>query len=63
MERLINQKNASPMAIGQKLPMSFAIVNTVLAPNTRAIDLGIFPWATTIIAWKNSKNLEDGSFE
>jgi hypothetical protein len=49
------------MAIGQKPPMSFAIVNNLLAPNIRAIDLRIFQWATIVIAWNNSKNLKDGS--
>jgi hypothetical protein len=42
--------------------MSFAIANNLLAPNTKATNLGIYPRATTTIAKNNSKNLEDGSF-
>jgi hypothetical protein len=42
--------------------MSFAIANNQLAPNIKATDLRISPQATTIIAWNNFKNPEDGSF-
>jgi hypothetical protein len=31
-------------------------------PNTRAIDLRISPWATTITTWNNFENHEGGSF-
>jgi hypothetical protein len=44
----ISQRNTSPMAIGQRLPMSFAIVNNLLAPITRAINLRLSPQATVV---------------
>jgi hypothetical protein len=61
MEQLINQRNASFMAICQRPPMSFTIANNLLAPNTKAVDIGISP-RTTTIAWNTSKNVEDGLF-
>jgi hypothetical protein len=42
--------------------MSFTITKKLLAPNTRATNLRISPWATKIIAYDNSENPEDGSF-
>jgi len=41
--------------------MSFVIVNNLLTPSTRAIDLGIFPWATIVTTWDNFENPEDES--
>jgi hypothetical protein len=49
------------MAIKQRLQVSFTIANNLLAPNTKATNLGISLWVTTTIAWNNSKNLEDGT--
>jgi hypothetical protein len=49
------------MATRQRPPMSFAIANNLLAPSIRATDLGISPQATTIVAWNNYENPEDGS--
>jgi hypothetical protein len=46
MGRLINQKNVSLTTNKRKLPMSFAIANNQLAPDTEATDLRISPWAT-----------------
>jgi len=40
--------------------MSFAIANNLLAPSIKT-NLRIFPQTTIVIAWNNSKNLEDGS--
>jgi hypothetical protein len=34
----------------QRPPMSFAIANNLLAPNTRPTTLGISPWATIALA-------------
>jgi hypothetical protein len=42
--------------------MSFAIANNMLAPNTRATNVRIFPQATTITTWNNYENLKDESF-
>jgi hypothetical protein len=42
--------------------MSFAIANNLLAPNTKAIDLGISPQLIMAIARNNSKDFKDGSF-
>jgi hypothetical protein len=39
--------------------MSFASANNLLALSTKAIDLGISPWETTIV-WNNFENPEDG---
>jgi hypothetical protein len=50
------------MAIGRKPLVSFVIANNLLAPNTKATNLGISPLATTSPTWNNSKNPEDGSF-
>jgi hypothetical protein len=41
--------------------MSFVIANNMSTPSTRAINLRISPQATTIIAWNNYENPEDGS--
>ncbi len=50
------------MAIGQRPLVSFTIANNLLAPSTKAIDLGISPRTIVTIAWNNFKNFEDGSF-
>jgi len=42
--------------------MSFAIANNLLAPNIRAIDLRISPWAITLITYNSFEKFEDGSF-
>jgi hypothetical protein len=39
----MSRKNISPMIIGQRPPMSFAIINNLLDLNTKAIDLKISP--------------------
>jgi hypothetical protein len=39
MEWLINQKNTSPITIGQRPPVSFAIASNLLAPNIKATNL------------------------
>jgi len=41
------------MVISRRLPMSFANANNLLVPNTKAIDLGKSPWATTTIVWND----------
>ncbi len=43
MEQLMSQKNTSPTIIKQRPPMSFAIINNLLDPSARAIDLKISP--------------------
>jgi hypothetical protein len=58
MEQIISQRNTLPTAIGQIPPMSFAIANNLLAPNIKATNLKISPWATTTTTWNNSKNPE-----
>jgi hypothetical protein len=50
MERLINQKNASPTAIGQKPLASFAIANILLTLSIKATNLRISSQTTTTIA-------------
>jgi hypothetical protein len=45
MEQLINQKDTLLTTIKQRPPMFFAIVNNLLALNTKAINLGISPQA------------------
>jgi hypothetical protein len=51
----------SPMIIGRKPLVFFAIANNLLAPSTRATDLGISPQATIAASWNNFKNPKDGS--
>jgi len=60
MEQLISGRNALPTIIGQRLPVSFAITNNLLAPSTRATNLGISPWGAIATIWNNFENLEDG---
>jgi hypothetical protein len=42
--------------------VSFAIANNLLAPSTKATDLGTSLQAIVVGAWNNFENLEDGSF-
>jgi hypothetical protein len=42
--------------------MSFAIANNLLAPSTRATNLGISSQTTIAPTWNNFENHEDGSF-
>ncbi len=62
MEQLISQRNTSPMAIKRRPLISFAIANNLLAPSTRATDLGISPQVTIATIWNNFENPKDGSF-
>jgi len=41
--------------------MFFVIANNLLAPNTKATNLGISPLATSSITLNNFKNFKDGS--
>jgi hypothetical protein len=42
--------------------MFFAIANNLLAPNIKAINLKVSPWAIVAAISNNFENLEDGSF-
>jgi len=42
--------------------MSFTIANNLLAPITKAINLGISPQTIIIATWNSFENPEDGSF-
>jgi hypothetical protein len=55
-------KNTFPTTIRQRPPMSFAIANNLLAPNIKAIDLRISPWAITLITYNSFEKFENGSF-
>jgi hypothetical protein len=61
MERLINQKNISPMTIIQIPQMSFAIGNKFLTLNTKATNFKMSPQATTSTTWNYFENFKDGS--
>jgi hypothetical protein len=50
------------MAIGRKPLESFAMLNNLVASNTKATELKISPWATMPTTWNIFENLEDGLF-